>query len=94
MKPLIEGMQAYYTKRGIFQGHFGFGKRPAVIAIDLNIDVTLGGARRIATLVRRSNALNTDNRQFVPYKYNSTHLRPFDGFVEWGWLELTRQRRN
>jgi isochorismate hydrolase len=34
MKPLIEGMQAYYTKRGIFQGRFGFGKRPAVIVID------------------------------------------------------------
>ena len=34
MKPLIEGMQAYYAKRGIFQGRFGFGKRPAVIVID------------------------------------------------------------
>ena len=34
MKPLIEGMQAYYAQRGIFQGRFGFGKRPAVIVID------------------------------------------------------------
>ena len=34
MKPLIEGMRAYYAKRGIFQGCFGFGDRPAVIVID------------------------------------------------------------
>ena len=34
MKPLIEDMQAYYASRGIFQGRFGFGKRPAVIVID------------------------------------------------------------
>ena len=28
-------VDAYYKKRGIFQGRFGFGKRPAVVVIDL-----------------------------------------------------------
>ena len=28
-------MEAYYKERGIFQGRFGFGKRPALVVIDM-----------------------------------------------------------
>src|SRR3954469_18309713 len=28
-------VDAYYKERGIFQGRFGFGKRPALVVIDM-----------------------------------------------------------
>lgn len=54
MKPLIEGMQAYYAKRGIFQGRFGFGERPAVIVIDFAYKCVKGCARLPAMLLNYS----------------------------------------
>ena len=30
----MQGVDAYYKKRGIFQGEFGFGKKPAIVVVD------------------------------------------------------------
>eukprot|EP01050_Picozoa_sp_SAG11_P032589 SAG11_NODE_10663_length_813_cov_1.770308_1_plen_100_part_10 len=38
--PFIASMNRYYQKRGIFQGRFGFGKKPAVIVIDFAFNWT------------------------------------------------------
>src|SRR5262245_58919004 len=60
--PLPEALQAamaavdaYYKERGIFQGHFGFGERPALIVIDMAYGWTdpayAGGSARLDTAI-------------------------------------------
>lgn len=66
MKPLIEGMQAYYARRGIFQGRFGFGKRPAVIVIDfaykcVELDAPFLQVSRLLTKHRCCNSWTDEN---------------------------------
>ena len=31
----MAAVDAYYKERGIFQGRFGFGRRPALVVIDM-----------------------------------------------------------
>src|SRR5437667_5785339 len=48
-------VDAYYKERGIFQGKFGFGKRPALVVIDMAYGWTdpayAGGSARLDTAI-------------------------------------------
>jgi len=35
LRAAMTAVDAYYKKQGIFQGKFGFGKKPALIVIDM-----------------------------------------------------------
>jgi hypothetical protein len=35
LRDLMAAVDSYYKERGIFQGHFGFGERPALVVIDM-----------------------------------------------------------
>ena len=35
LRTAMASVDAYYKKRGIFQARFGFGKRPALVIIDM-----------------------------------------------------------
>src|SRR5262249_25820504 len=35
LRAAMTAVDAYYKQQGIFQGHFGFGKKPALIVIDM-----------------------------------------------------------
>jgi nicotinamidase-related amidase len=48
-------VEAYYKERGIFQGRFGFGRRPALVVIDMAYGWTdpayAGGSARLDTAI-------------------------------------------
>ena len=63
-KQLEEAMQAtdeYYKRRGIFQGRFGFGDKPAVVVVGFAYgwtdDTYAGGSRRLDNPVENTKAL-------------------------------------
>src|SRR6476619_843138 len=51
----MAAVDAYYKDRGIFQGRFGFGKRPALVVIDMAYGWTdaayAGGSARLDSAV-------------------------------------------
>jgi hypothetical protein len=34
LAPALKTIEDYYRARGVFQGRFGFGERPAIIVVD------------------------------------------------------------
>ena len=55
LRAAMEAVDAYYKKQGIFQGKFGFGKKPALIVIDMAYGWTdaayAGGSARLDSAV-------------------------------------------
>jgi nicotinamidase-related amidase len=55
LRAAMAAVDAYYKERGIFQGRFGFGKRPALVVIDMAYGWTdpayAGGSARLDTAV-------------------------------------------
>jgi nicotinamidase-related amidase len=53
LRAAMAAVDAYYKERGIFQGRFGFGKRPALIVIDMACGWTdpayAGGSARLGS---------------------------------------------
>jgi maleamate amidohydrolase len=51
LRTAMASVEAYYKKRGIFQGQFGFGRRPALVIIDMAYGWTdpayAGGSARL-----------------------------------------------
>src|SRR6478672_3686820 len=51
LRAAMEEVDAYYQSRGIFQGTFGFGRRPALVVIDMAYGWTdpayAGGSARL-----------------------------------------------
>ena len=56
LRAAMAAVDAYYKERGIFQGRFGFGKRPALVVIDMAYGWTdpayAGGSARLDAAVR------------------------------------------
>ena len=83
-KQLEEAMQAtdeYYKRRGIFQGRFGFGDKPAVVVVDFAYgwtdDTYAGGSRRLDKPVENTKALIEAARpKQVPIIYTTSPYRP------------------
>jgi hypothetical protein len=46
----MASVEAYYKSRGIFQGKFGFGKRPVFVIIDMAYGWTDPAYTRFSTL--------------------------------------------
>src|SRR3989454_5618766 len=55
LRAAMAAVDAYYKERGIFQGRFGFGERPALIVIDMAYGWTdpayAGGSARLDSAV-------------------------------------------
>jgi maleamate amidohydrolase len=55
LRAAMAAADAYYKERGIFQGRFGFGRKPAVVVIDMAYGWTdpayAGGSARLDTAV-------------------------------------------
>jgi maleamate amidohydrolase len=55
LRTAIAAVDAYYKERGIFQGRFGFGARPALLVIDVAYgwtdDAYAGGSSRLDTAI-------------------------------------------
>src|SRR5436190_4367538 len=55
LRSAMAAVDAYYKARGIFQGKFGFGKRPALVVIDMAYGWTdpayAGGSARLDSAV-------------------------------------------
>jgi len=53
LRAAMASVEAYYKQRGLFQGRFGFGRRPALIVIDMAYGWTdpayAGGSSRLDT---------------------------------------------
>ncbi len=64
LRVAMMAVDAYYKERGIFQGRFGFGKRPALVVIDMAYGWTdsayAGGS------VRLDSAIDAIRRMLVP----------------------------
>ena len=55
LRVAMKALQDWYKERGIFQGQFGFGKRPALVVIDMAYGWTdpayAGGSARLDSAV-------------------------------------------
>jgi nicotinamidase-related amidase len=55
LRRALDEMNAFYRERGIFQGRFGFGKRPALVVIDMAYGWTdpayAGGSARLDSAI-------------------------------------------
>src|SRR5579885_2502337 len=55
LRAAMAAVDAYYKERGIFQGRFGFGQRPALVVIDMAYGWTdpayAGGSGRLDSAV-------------------------------------------
>src|SRR5438477_3265352 len=55
LRAAMREVDAYYKERGIFQDRFGFGKRPALVVIDMAYGWTdpayAGGSSRLDTAI-------------------------------------------
>lgn len=81
MADAIDQMHQYYVDRGIFQGKFGYGTRPAVIVVDFALGWTdesyAGGTARLDTPVENTAHLIAAARQRdIPIIYTTSPYRP------------------
>ena len=77
----IDQMNQYYVDRGIFQGKFGYGTRPAVIVVDFALGWTdesyAGGTARLDSPVENTARLIAVARQKdIPIVYTTSPFRP------------------
>lgn len=82
----MQAVDAYYKKRGIFQGQFGFGKKPAIVVVDFAYgwtdDAYAGGSRLLDAPVEKTARLLAFARakaQSVPIIYTTSPYRPDTG---------------
>lgn len=84
LEPMFGGIGQFYTERGIFQGQFGFGERPAIVVIDFAYGWTdetyAGGSNRLdapventAKLIQAARPLN------IPVIFTTSPYRPKTG---------------
>lgn len=81
MAEAIDQMNQYYIDRGIFQGKFGYGTRPAVIVVDFALGWTdesyAGGTARLNAPVENTAQLIAAARQKnIPIIYTTSPYRP------------------
>ena len=81
MAEAIDQMNQYYVDRGIFQGKFGYGMRPAVIVVDFALGWTdesyAGGTARLDSPVENTARLIAVARQKdIPIVYTTSPFRP------------------
>jgi nicotinamidase-related amidase len=82
LRAAMADVEAYYKKRGIFQGRFGFGVSPALVVIDMAYGWTdaayAGGSARLDTAVEAIRSLLTAARaKKIPIIYTtSAHQGP------------------
>ncbi|MDP7276815.1 MAG: isochorismatase family protein [Planctomycetaceae bacterium] len=77
----METIDAYYRERGIFQDHFGFGERPAILVVDFALGWTdaayAGGSKRLDLPVENTaKLLDAGRRQEIPIVYTTSPWRP------------------
>ena len=81
MAEAIDQMNQYYVDRGIFQGKFCYGTRPAVIVVDFALGWTdesyAGGTARLDSPVENTARLIAVARQKdIPIVYTTSPYRP------------------
>ena len=81
MAEAIDQMNQYYVDRGIFQGKFCYGTRPAVIVVDFALGWTdesyAGGTARLDSPVENTARLIAVARQKdIPIVYTTSPFRP------------------
>jgi nicotinamidase-related amidase len=73
----MNDVDAYYKQRGIFQGRFGFGKRPALVVIDMAYGWTdygyaAGSARLDAAVTAIAKLLPAARARKIPIYYTTS----------------------
>ena len=81
LKAAMAAVDDYYRERGIFQGRFGFGKRPALVIIDMAYGWTdaayAGGSARLDEAVAAIQQLLLPAREKgIPVIYTTSPFRP------------------
>src|SRR5947209_13657543 len=83
LRAAMAAVDAYYKERGIFQGRFGFGRRPALVVIDMAYGWTdpayAGGSARLDGAVAAIARLLSAARQkgvFVAYTTSPYQEQP------------------
>src|SRR5438094_2194713 len=77
LRAAMAAVDAYYKERGIFQGRFGFGERPALIVIDMAYGWTdpayAGGSARLdAAIAAICELLPVARSKGVPVIYTTS----------------------
>ena len=80
----LQSIDEYYEQRGIFQGKFGFGERPANVVVDFAYGWTessyAGGSDRLDLPVEKTAELLAAGRQRgLPIIYTTSPYRPETG---------------
>jgi nicotinamidase-related amidase len=81
LRAAMAAVDAFYKQRGIFQGRFGFGRRPALVVIDMAYGWTdpayAGGSARLdAAVVAIAQLLGAARQGGVPVFYTTGIVRP------------------
>ena len=81
LAPALKTMTDYYEARGVFQGKFGFGKRPAIIVVDFAYGWTdeaySGGTSRMDAPVEATRVLlDAAREKHVPIYFTTLNYRP------------------
>src|SRR5204862_2884946 len=77
LRAAMAEVDAYYKERGIFQGKFGFGKKPALVVIDMAYgwtDPAYAGAspRLDATVAALQQLLPAARAKKIPIAYTTS----------------------
>jgi isochorismate hydrolase len=80
LKAAIQAVDAYYKQRGIFQARFGFGKRPALLVVDMAYGWTdpayAGGSTRLDGAIQAIRQLLVAARsRDVPVYYTTSPVQ-------------------
>src|SRR5437763_2358185 len=80
LRAAMSAVDAYYKERGIFQGRFGFGQRPALIVIDMAHGWTdpayaAGSARLDVAVAAIARLLPAARARGVPVIYTTAPCR-------------------
>jgi maleamate amidohydrolase len=83
MADAMQSADDYYKERGIFQGRFGFGKRPAIIVVDFangwTDEAYAGGTARLDAPVEcTAKLLEAARPRNIPIVYTTSPWRPDD----------------
>jgi hypothetical protein len=81
LAPALKTMADYYQARGVFQGRFGFGERPAVVVVDFAYGWTdeaySGGTARMDAPVEHTRTLlDAARAKGVPIYFTTLNYRP------------------
>jgi maleamate amidohydrolase len=81
LEAAMQEVDAYYQQRGIFQGRFGFGKKPAIVVVDFangwTDEAYAAGTRRLDGPVESTaKLLVTGREKRIPVFYTTSPIRP------------------